>query len=546
MSTPDPVAEMKGVLAAADVAVGEVEPRSFPGENWLIAYVPESALTAAQSLAGSIERTLNEKFPDETASYVVTFRPQRVAIEEEEKPTDGSRLARKEITQLIQLLEARSRTSDALPSLSYVEDPRASLAAVAASRHHLIYGRRGVGKTALLLEAKRIAEREGHVAAWINAQTLRQLDAATAFAEIADAVLEALLRQAGSSQSAVFARLSKAKSSFEKLLEKRPVSDIAIANAMAKLNLALRSILKPGIIRLNLFIDDFYLLPVSVQPQLLDYTSSMLRDTDGWIKVASIERLTRPFEPSTKIGLEIPHDASRIDLDLTLENPGAAQDFLESVLSKYTSTAGIKQLSSIAKPEALGRLTIASGGVPRDYLNLFASSIVAARGRNKAREIGREDVARAASESSQSKKRDLEQDVSSDISGALLIALERLSNTVKSEGYAYFRVDMADKDRPGYELLAQLVDMRFTHLIQATLSDQRKAGKKYEAYMLALSEFADVRLRRSLEILDLESGSWVARLTGTRGSKQRLVGTQLRDKLRRAPLVSVDDLIADN
>ncbi|MFI9010515.1 ATP-binding protein [Actinosynnema sp. NPDC053489] len=534
---------MRRILTDAGVTVVKIDERSFPGERWLIAFVPEEFLAFAQSLAGDIEQQLNTSLADESYSFAVTFRPQKTDVEVPDKATEGGRLAQPNVTQLIQLLEARSRTSDALPSLSYVEDPRASLAAVAASRHHLIYGRRGVGKTALLLEAKRIAERDGHVAVWMNAHTLRHLDAASAFTVIADSILDALQKQSGTSQSPTIKRLEQEHEEIRALYKERSIDNRAVAVRLPAINQALRGLLRQGIARLYLFLDDFYLMPSAEQPQLLDHIAGMLRDCDAWIKVASIERLTRPFEPSTKVGLEIPHDASKIDLDVTLEDPAAAQSFLEAVLSNYVTAAGIRQPSSIAKPEALGRLVIASGGVPRDYLNLFASSIVFARqSRPQAREIGREDVAKASNESSRSKKRDLEQDVSSETSSTLLSALEKLSSQVKAQGYAYFRVDMAEQDRPGYEILAQLVDLRFTHLIQAGLSDQHKAGKKYEAYMLDLSEYADVRLKRSLEVLDLETGKWVRRLTGKAGTKQKLAGTQLRDYLRRSPLVHLDSI----
>lgn len=77
----------------------------------------------------------------------------------------------------------------------------------------------------------------------------------------------------------------------------------------------------------------------------------------------------------------MPHDASTVDLDVTLENPSQTQKFLESVMNTYIEKAGLRSVASIAKTEALGRLVLASGGVPRDYLNLFSSSIVVARER---------------------------------------------------------------------------------------------------------------------------------------------------------------------
>ncbi|MEU8661925.1 hypothetical protein, partial [Actinoplanes philippinensis] len=388
------------------------------------------------------------------------------------------------------------------------------------------------------------AEREGHVAVWVNAHTLGELDASAAFSVIAESVLRALTQRGGSSKSPSFLRLDQER---QELAENRSADRVDakfIAGKLPDLNQALRAVLRPDVVRLYLFIDDFYFMPMESQPRLLHNVAGMLRDCDGWIKVASIERLTRSFEPSSRLGLEFPHDASQIDLDITLEDPDAAQNFLESVLSGYTASAGVKQLSSIAKSEALGRLVLASGGVPRDYLNLFASSIVVARqSRSQPQEIGREDVAKAAGISARSKKRDLSQDVHSERSDELLTALERLTGYVKKAGYTYFRVNMAEKGTGGYELLGQLVDMRFAHLVQASLSDQHKAGTKYEVYVLDLSEYTDVRLKRSLEILDLEDGKWTRRLSGKARTRRELSGTQFRDLLRQSPLVPVNPVI---
>ena len=60
---------LREALAQTDTRVERVEDRTFPGEKWLIAYVPEEKLFVAQSLAGELERTLNaldasEEYPD--------------------------------------------------------------------------------------------------------------------------------------------------------------------------------------------------------------------------------------------------------------------------------------------------------------------------------------------------------------------------------------------------------------------------------------------------------------------------------------------------
>ncbi|MBY6414296.1 ATP-binding protein [Rhodococcus sp. BP-252] len=528
------------ILQSVGLSAQEVSEREFPGEHWVIVTIDAAALVTAQSLAGQIESELSDALTATDTSVTAFFRPGR---QEPENPTNASntgRLSSANVDQLIQLLEARSRTSEAIPSLAYREDPRASLTAVAASRHHLVYGRRGVGKTALLLEVKRLSEQRGAATVWMNSHTLRNQTPEETFSTVISAVLKSLLHRIGASKSPTKKQILDLSNRLNATSQDSPVA----ADLIPEINSTLRSILRAEVLQLFVYLDDFYLIPQSWQPQILDYLASSLRDCDGWLKVASIERLTRPFDVSERIGIEVPHDASTIDLDVTLENPAQTQEFLESVMNTYIDKAGLGSVGSIAKTEALGRLVLASGGVPRDYLNLFSNSIVVARERRaQAAEIGREDVSGAAGRYSQSKKRDLEQDVNSNESQIIITALETLISGVKGEGSTFFRVDFREKSTQGYELLARLVDMRFAHLVQSALSDQKQAGVKYEAYILALSEYSDVRLQRGLNTLDIERGEWVLRLTGKAGSSKKQSTQQLRYTLRKSPLLSVKELI---
>jgi hypothetical protein len=533
---------LSAILREAGIEPASVDERLFPGERWLIVVVPEVQLLSAQAMAGALERSLNIG-EHAGLSTVVVFRASVPLDVPTPADAKGGRLSGQDVDQLMRLLEARSRTSDALPSLRYMEDPRASLGSIAAPRHQLIFGRRGVGKTALLLEAKRAAEREGHSTVWLNAHVVRRLDVASAVTVLAEMVLQAVISQGGKSQSPHFDSLRTLQSDLQHARNAGTDPRVTLDSRLADLNAALRAVLREDLMRLYVYIDDFYLLSIDQQPAFLDYIASITRDCNAWLKIASIERLTRTYVPSTRSGLEIPHDAIKIDLDVTLENPVTTQRFLEAVLVSYTSAAGIRSLPSIAKPEALARLVLASGGVPRDYLNLFAASLgVARRSRERAMEVGREDVAIAAGLSAKGKKRDLEQDVVESNSAQLLRVIESVSSDVKAAGYTYFRVDSSMKNTAGYELLALIIDLRFAHVVQASLSDQHRIGIRYEAYILDLSEYTDVRLKRGLHVLDLDDANWTLRLTGQARFKQPLTGSLFRDQLRQSPLIDVEAL----
>ncbi|MFS0901141.1 hypothetical protein [Mycolicibacterium litorale] len=532
------ISAIKVVLSAAGVEHAGVKLREFPDEFFAVITVSQTETATVETLTAQIVSAVSQAAGTHSVAVTVLVRGDQADSPEPVRSPGNQvgRLSDPKVDQLIRLLEARSRTSVTVPSLQYKEDPRASVFAAAAARNHLIFGRRGVGKTALLLEVRQAVVERGECQHWVNAQVYRDLNPNEAYVGIMSEVLDVLMQRLAEG-SGVSLKLQKVRDLLQEKAD--PGKQIPAVNSV------LKGILVSDVLALYLFIDDFYLYPLDGQALLLDKLASTFRDCNGWLKLASIERLTRAFEPSTRLGLEVPHDATVIDLDVTLEQPNITQEFLESVMQSYIKSVGIASLRSIAKPEALGRLVLSSGGVPRDYLNLFANSIVGARkARAQAAEIGREDVSKAAGEYSQSKKRDLEQDVGAEESRRVLSVLENITGEVKGAHHAtYFRVDLAQKALPNYELLARLVDLRFCHLVQASVSDQHRAGIKYEAYLLALSEYADVRVQRNLRVLDIVNGKWVAKTTGKARSSELLTATQLRDKLRNSPVVDMSTII---
>jgi hypothetical protein len=161
----------------AHIPLDRLETRHFPGEVIVVVFTPDSHFDDAVHLANELDDLIANGF-------VTVRRSGRKAYEGRESSPTSLRDPR--ISSLIDLLSSRSRTSEATPSLKYVLDFAENLDSVMAPRHHLVFGRRGVGKTALLVEAKSLLERRGSLTFWINLQMLRRFDASTAFLEIAD------------------------------------------------------------------------------------------------------------------------------------------------------------------------------------------------------------------------------------------------------------------------------------------------------------------------------------------------------------------------
>lgn len=452
-------------------------------------------------------------------------------------------------SDLINLVSARSRVSNAQPSLAYVPDARANLAAVTAARHHLVFGRRGAGKTALLVEAKQELERAGAVTSWVNIQTYRREPAQRVVLYVLNEMLTALLsRRSVGEKSQVAVSLSTLAARVQSLLDADATPDRLVHDLVPRAQRVLRDYLAAASRPLYVFLDDFYYVPRSDQPEILDVLHGFTRDANVWLKIASIKHLTRWWQATPPVGLQSGQDADLIDLDITLQEPADAKRFLEGVLLAFARKVGIPSLSRVFRGEALDRLVVASGAVPRDYLVLATSAIGRAQRRANARLVGVQEVNQAAGDAAASKIQELEEDMASNAGTAetTLATLKAVrSFCLERESFTYFLVGFRDReDRPtSYNLLTDLMDVRLLHLVDAGVSDAHAAGQRSEAFMLDLSQYSGARLKQKVRVLDFSGGHFISR--ETRSSAPPRVARTTREliaMLRGAPTLELAEL----
>jgi hypothetical protein len=539
--------DVKNKLEAAGIDVVGIEVKSYPDETFVIVLVPKPAAAEAIHIANAMD----DEFASAEMPVYVTVRSSV------QRPSATAQMAAvkdgvndQRVDDLISLLGSRSKTSENQPSLQYFRDAVQNIALAGAAQHSLIFGRRGAGKTALMLEARRSMEERGDSAIWFNMQTYRQESTERIFLY---ALGDLLAFVASFRTRPRFAVLTESVDAADRLVRDmleapEEPSRTSVTRLIPRVNRILRRFDAAFGNALFMFIDDFYFLNKSEQPLFLDYLYSVTRDCDIWLKIASIRNLTRWFQADPPLGLQTYHDASQINLDVTLQDPGRAQEFLEQVLASYARAAGIGFISSIFSGAARDRMVVASGAVPRDYLLLAAESIRQARRRDKARLVGVQDVNRAAGEAADSKLRELEDDVAANpsLDDITLDVLRIVSDfALEEERWTVFRVDFKDKESlpRQYAALSQLVDVRLVHLIDPSVSDGRKAGVKYETYMLDYSQYTGHRLKKDLTVLDFENGQVVLRTTGQGGGKRTANSSRGRiGLLRLTPLLNLERL----
>jgi hypothetical protein len=75
-------------------------------------------------------------------------------------------------------------------------------------------------------------------------------------------------------------------------------------------------------------LDDFYLIRKERQPDVIDYMHRLLRGTDYYLKVGTVRHRTNLIRNEQQtIGVELRQDVEELNLDRTLENLRTASDF---------------------------------------------------------------------------------------------------------------------------------------------------------------------------------------------------------------------------
>jgi len=398
-----------------------------------------------------------------------------------------------------------------------------------------------------MVEARRIITDQGAVSVWMNLQTLRNESIGRIFLRYVDRVCDLITvhfrQQEDYPQVALNA--AQLQEEVKSQLKTENVSVDLAKRLVPEVQELIHRFLRTAGVRLFLFLDDFYYLARDDQPLLLDLIHGSIRDTDAWLKVASIRHLTRWFQSDPPLGLQTGHDAELLDLDVTLQDPFRAKAFLESVLLRYATHVNVQRLSQLFARGSLDRLVLASGAVPRDYLTLAASALTRAKTRPRARLVGAQDINQAAGDAAQAKIQELEEDLAANKESATttLSALAALKKfCLEQEQSTYFRVDLRAKESQAeeYGSLTSLLEVRLTHLVDPSVSDREKAGERAEVFMLDLSQFSGARLRQSIRVLDLERGVVVSKTTGQRKStREGRTPRQLVTIYRSAPLLDL-------
>jgi hypothetical protein len=357
--------------------------------------------------------------------------------------------------------------------------------------NHVVFGRRGAGKSSLVLYACNQARRNGLPFAWIALQQYSGRDDLLVIPQVLYELVEAIAAY----PSAEPERLQRLRSEVYSLEAKGcHLTRKDINTAIPRLT---REIL-PFVHRCKHFylcIDDLHLLHPTIQPCFLSAFYSFARGNNIHLKITAIENLTSLFDDDAKEGLQPPGDAQIIRLDYNLVNPRAALNHVREVLNGYVKYVGIPSLSSLCGKDVLERLVWTSAGVPRDALYIFSNAITKARAAGR-KHVAVMDINMAAADSLTEKERYISDDVAegSFVRDVIATLKDFCLKEIKCNAFLMH----IDSNDARYRTIKKISDLRFVHVLHPGITPE-KAGEKYEALLLDYAFYTGFRKAPSVK-----------------------------------------------
>lgn len=364
---------------------------------------------------------------------------------------------------------------------------------LAQPANHIVRGRRGVGKSTLIRRASDLLKDTKSILCIIDMQSYSTLGRKDLLRELFVDVCSTLRTEFINFSKKTAERLDADE--LEQVQFGIADGSISLERSPISIKRALSKLTRSSGTNAFIFLDDFHLIDRELQPEILHSLLASLKGANAWLKIVGISSILNIYDPKTGKGLQTPGDAQYISLDLTLENPEAAEAHLQSILKGFLHAIGYDLNSTIMADAAFRRLAWANAGVPRDFLQMFARSLEHAA-RNKHSSVTLSDINVAIGEFGQQKLSELDLDARNE-AGIIRRMLDLLEQLCLEEGKinAFLIRSGNSQERIIVQILS---DLRLVHLIHQSITPY-KAGERFEAFILDYSLFTGFRRRPNVK-----------------------------------------------
>lgn len=321
---------------------------------------------------------------------------------------------------------------DSPEPVEYIDSAN-TLSDAVARQNHVIFGRRGCGKTLLLHESERRVKADVKVV-YVNCEDYKQHSFPNVLIEILDELFGELeknlsgwfgrkrrsrelireirselsrlkrdpderttkVREANSSESSGedavgvtayglrvgIAERAAQKAAIEKEYQEQDSKIRELNLLLPRLKARIREFfeLSSDVRAVFVALDDFYHLPRNIQPHVADYIHRLCKDVPLYFKIATLRHASVLFADRGKqpIGIQERHDFQPINVDFTLENFSRTAGQLRQILYAYGEKAGMRreQIDDLFMGEGFDRLVLAGWRRSKRFPITTAGSII--------------------------------------------------------------------------------------------------------------------------------------------------------------------------
>jgi hypothetical protein len=420
---------------------------------------------------------------------------------------------------------------------------------IVARQNHVVFGRRGCGKTLLLHEAKKRVGDQIRIV-YINCEDYKQHSFPNVLIEILDRLFGELqdnlpewfgkkrrlreliigirqelsqlqeqadnvnlkVKESASQEDTVKGGIGLGTASLKLGMEAVAAQRAAIEqeyerhdSKIHKLNLLLPRLKKQigeffelsgNVKAVFLQLDDFYHLTRTMQPHVTDYIHRLCKDVPLFFKIATLRHASVLYADRGKqpTGAQERNDYQPINVDFTLADFKRTASQIRRILHSYGEQAAMEEAEVDGLFIGLGfeRLVLASGGVPRDFLSLLLEVLSPKAPGEET--VGKDDVRILSLGTFQKRIEELKADSEQQDQDALLRGIYAIRKFCLDKKVNVFLVsDQALQEQNGLrELLNRLLDYRIVHSVGGALTHKTSTGT-YAAFMIDIGAYANLR-----------------------------------------------------
>ncbi|MFM1662090.1 hypothetical protein [Aeromonas salmonicida] len=442
-----------------------------------------------------------------------------------------------DLTKVLRFIEENMRVTEQT-SIEYL-DSQGVMGRLKIKQNHIVFGRRGSGKSLLLKSLREVSE---VVCISVNLEDFKDISFPNSIVQVQKAIIDQLIPAVASQYPwyslDFFRKTLPLKSRLKKQIEslnnhlahpdiydqdvkekssrkgtaktktgagEGSVESTNETEHVKKIKIDKLDILKNDLSNIKklfadvaayigkdifLILDDFYFIRKDEQPYFLDFFHRVSKNIPLYLKVATIQHRSKLYiQDESYVGIELPHDAQAINLDYSLQDFERLVSFKRELLVHINKKAGVDvDYNNLITENAFRFLCLASGGVPRDFFSLLIS-LEPLFGQNRA--ISKPKVIEKAIENLRDKMESLRKDASDEVS-----LLEHYLRIIRSEiidkkrWNAFLLSNSEVQKHPQInQAIKELTDLRFIHLVNPNISAASSDGTRYSAYMLDIGLF---------------------------------------------------------